>query len=112
MTSVRDLYAEADLHADEVGGDFAGEAYRLGVATAEVHADLAAAFADRRARRATSWQRAGRGRCAQRLDAALAVVPELGAVRRRAADGVRRAGRARPGRCRSSACTATTTSAR
>ncbi len=71
-TSVRNLLIEGDLHADEVGGDFGGEARRLGVAVAAVHAVLDEAFGgtalDPAALSATMTAR---------LHAATGVVPEL-----------------------------------
>jgi maltokinase len=77
-TSVRDLMAEADLHAEEAGGDFAGEAERLGEAVAEVHVDLATAFGTREAS-AEELQERARG-MHERLHRAVEVVPELGEV--------------------------------
>jgi maltokinase len=80
-TSVRDLYAMDDATGDgvraaEAGGDFAGEAHRLGIATAEVHADLADAFgADELGGDAV---RELTEQMYRKLDLAVAAVPELG----------------------------------
>ncbi|MCW2523709.1 MAG: trehalose biosynthesis protein, partial [Frankiales bacterium] len=81
--SVRDLMAEGDLHAAEAGGDFAGEAHRLGVSTAEVHADLAEAFGSAELTPTELVERAAAMNA--RLDSALLEVPQLAEV----ADGLR-----------------------
>jgi|tagenome__1003787_1003787.scaffolds.fasta_scaffold20911226_2 maltokinase len=73
--SVRDLMAEADLHAEEAGGDFAGEAERLGEAVAAVHADLATAFGIREASADELHERAEA--MEGRLRRAVDIVPEL-----------------------------------
>ncbi|HZJ04441.1 MAG TPA: hypothetical protein VFD59_03105 [Nocardioidaceae bacterium] len=75
LASVRDLFAEGDLHAEEVGGDFASESHRLGVATAEVHDALTDLFPTRRVghdEHVAMSQTMGR-----RLDEAVQIVPEL-----------------------------------
>jgi maltokinase len=73
--SVRDLYAEGDLHADEVGGDFAAESERLGAATASVHADMAKVLPTEPAD--AGWYGTLAEQMTARLDAALEVVPQL-----------------------------------
>jgi maltokinase len=74
-TSVRDLYAAAGTRAAEAGGDFAGEAERLGVATAQVHADLADAFGPSELEPEALRELAEQ--MFRRLDLAIAAVPEL-----------------------------------
>jgi maltokinase len=73
--SVRDLYAEGDLHADEVGGDFAADSERLGTATASVHADMAKVLPTEPADE--GWYATTAGQMADRLTAAIEVVPQL-----------------------------------
>lgn len=74
-TSVRDLMAEPMSPVDEVGGDFAGEAQRLGHAVAMVHRDLQRALgqhevdADEFDRTVVAMSR--------RLDEVVAAVPRL-----------------------------------
>jgi maltokinase len=93
-TSVRDLYAAvgdagdrdqnertadgkpaAKVRAGDAGGDFAGESRRLGIATAQVHADLAAAFGTDEL--GTDAIGEVTERMYRKLDLAVAAVPEL-----------------------------------
>jgi maltokinase len=83
-TSVRDLYASVLYAGDgtgdgtsaaDAGGDFSGEAHRLGAATAEVHRDLAEAFGTDELTPDALGEMAEQ--MYRRLDLATAAVPEL-----------------------------------
>jgi maltokinase len=88
-TSVRDLYAAVGdatdrdqgdqaaprVLAGDAGGDFGGESRRLGVATAQVHADLAAAFGTDELGVDALGELTER--MYRKLDLAVAAVPEL-----------------------------------
>jgi len=74
-TSVRDYYASDTTNATQAGGDFSGEAHRLGEATAEVHRDLAAAFGTQEL--PAGAYRDMSAHMLDRLDQAVAAVPGL-----------------------------------
>src|SRR5262249_55244528 len=85
-TSVRDLLAEDLLadpvagtvehpHPEDVGGDFASEAHRLGYAVASVHTDLATALGSSPA--PPEYLDGVADRMHHRLDTVLAQVPEM-----------------------------------
>jgi maltokinase len=72
LGSVRSLFADPELHARESGGDFAGEAARLGEALHELHATLRESFGSQSIETADLAEQ-----MRQRLAAAETVVPGL-----------------------------------
>jgi len=82
---VRDLYAtEEGTRAAEAGGDFEGEAERLGAASAQVHRDLADAFGQSELEPEAIRELAEQ--MYRRLDQAAAEVPGLAACAGKAGD--------------------------
>lgn len=75
LASVRTLFADPEVHAHDSGGDFAGEATRLGEALREVHETLREHFPGE-TRPAAAAAELG-ATMTGRLEAALPVVPEL-----------------------------------
>ncbi len=75
LVSLRNLYADSDMPAHLAGGDFAGEAHRLGVAVGAIHDALADSFP------VEQWDASDMGRLADdmlgRLREAGQVVPEV-----------------------------------
>ena len=77
LASVRTLFAEPDVPAEQSGGDFAGEAGRLGIAVAAIHQTLAEHFPTEA--RGAEAARALAGTMTDRLEVALGIVPGLAA---------------------------------
>lgn len=75
LASVRALFADPGTHAAESGGDFAGEATRLGEALREVHAVLHDHFPTEKRPAAAAAELAAQ--MTDRLAAAMGVVPDL-----------------------------------
>ncbi len=75
LASVRSLFGDPDTHASESGGDFAPEATRLGEALREVHETLRTHFPSETRPAAATAELAAQ--MADRLDAAVLVVPDL-----------------------------------
>ena len=75
LASVRTLLAEPEQHATDSGGDFAGEATRLGEALGEVHRTLAEHFPTETRGPEAAAELASA--MTARLDDALGIVPQL-----------------------------------